>query len=121
MDKEGIKRWLKMKNILFVFLGFVIYPLTVSAEAGIDTTVFDELPIKQAEVNSVTNLFWNAQSIQTNIKQSLPENVRQKFTRSSAGRGCDIKAVTKAEGSADACELNDDPEKMAKFVFLLDK
>lgn len=108
-----------MKNILFVFIGFVIYPLTLSANDGIDVSLFDELPIKQAEVNEVTNLFWNAQSIQDKVKQSLPGHVRQKFTRASGGNGCDVKAVTKTEGSAETCELNDDPNKMGKFVYNL--
>lgn len=106
-----------MKNILILFTALTIYPLTLSANDGIDTTLFDELPIKQSEVTKVTHLFWNAQSIQDSIKQNLPNHLRTSFTRSSGSKGCDIKSVTKTEGSADTCDLNDDPKKMAKFIY----
>lgn len=104
-----------MRNILSIFFVFVIYPMTVSAEeTTIDTSLFDELPIKQAEVNSVSRVFWSAQSIQDKIKESIPDTHRARFTRAD---GCDIKAVTKTEGSADTCDLNDDPSKNAKFIY----
>jgi hypothetical protein len=108
-----------MFNIKLLFTVFLIYPLTLSAQVNdpIDTELFDELPIKQSEVNSVTQLFWNAQSIQDSVKQSLPSNVRSKFTRGDSRQGCDVKSVSKSEGSADTCQLNDDPEKMGKFIY----
>lgn len=80
----------------------------------------DELPIDQAEIKSVTNIFWNAQNIQDTVKTNLPDGVKSKFTRGNGGQGCDVKAVTKSEGSADACEMSDDPLKMAKFIYNFD-
>ena len=106
-----------MKNLLIIFTVFVIYPMTLQAEDPIDTSLFDELPIKQSEVNQVTRLFWNAQSIQDKVKAGLPPQVRNRFTKMAGDKGCEIKAVTKSEGSADACELAEDPAKMAKFIY----
>lgn len=103
-----------MKNLILIFLGFVIYPMSVHAEEGIDTAVFDELPINKSEADAVTNVFWNAQSIQNKVKSSLPSQHRNQFTKAD---GCDVKAVIKTEGSADTCDLNDDPEKNAKFIY----
>lgn len=106
-----------MTKTLLTFVLFAIYPMTLHAEEAIDTSLFDELPIKQAEVNSVTRIFWNAQSIQDKVKSNLPEHVRSMFAPASGGSGCDVKAVVKTEGSADTCELVDDPAKMAKFIY----
>ncbi len=108
-----------MKNIITLFVVFLIYPLTLQAgdeldAEGIDTTLFDELPIEKSEIDSVTRLFWNAESIQAEVKKNLPDSVRQKFTPAD---GCDVKAVVKTEGSADTCDLSDDPEKNAKFIY----
>jgi hypothetical protein len=103
-----------MNNIYFIFALFVIYPMTVNAQENLDTSLFDELPIEQQEINSVTKLFWNAQSIQDNVKAKLPTTVRNKFTPSG---GCDVKAVTKTEADAGTCDLNDDPTKNAKFIY----
>lgn len=94
-----------------------MYPLSLSAndEAPVvDVDVFDQLPISQSEVQRVTQLFWNAQSIQDSVKQSLPANLRSRF---SPGTGCDVKSVVKTEGSADTCELVEDPDRMAKFIY----
>ena len=91
--------------------------MTLNAEDTIDTSLFDELPIKQSEVTSVSQMFWNAQSIQDKVRSELPAHLRTRFNKSSNGKGCDIKSVIKTEGSADTCELNDDPNKMAKFIY----
>lgn len=104
------------------FLLFVIYPLTLHANDSleadiaepIDTSLFDEMPIDAQEVSSVTKLFWSAQSIQDEVRKGLPENAKKRFTQAD---GCDVKAVTKTEGSADTCELNDDPTKNAKYIY----
>ena len=106
-----------MKNTFITFVLFVIYPMTIHANNGIDTSLFDELPINQKEVSSVTKIFWNAKSIQDKVRSSLPEHVRSMFAPSTEGKGCDVKAVVKTEGSADTCELADDPAKMAKFIY----
>ncbi len=106
-----------MKNLLFTFVLFVIYPLTLQAENKIDTGLFDELPIQQIEISTVTQLFWNAQSIQDGVKSELPNHIRSQFTRGDGQRGCEVKNVFKTEGSVDTCDLNDDPDKMAKFIY----
>ena len=108
-----------MKTFISLFISFLIFPMTLSAQSDFEIENFDELPIQTAEVDSVSQLFWNAQSIQDKVRKNLPGNLRSRFTRSAGGKGCDIKAVTKTEGSADTCELNDDPEKMAKFIYNL--
>lgn len=120
-------------SLLFTIL--VIYPMTLNAENAVDPEAnfqdiiaedvldaggFDSLPIDDAEVKTITNLFWNAGSIQETVRTNLPANVKNKFTRSIAGQGCDVKAVTKTEGSADTCEMSDDPLKMAKFIYNFD-
>ena len=111
-----------MNRMVMTFLAFVIYPLSLQAmdEAseiasnGIDTAVFDALPVQQSEMDSVTRIFWNAKSIQQKIKENLPDHHRAQFT---PGDGCNIKGITKTESSAEVCDLNDDPEKMAKFIY----
>lgn len=116
-----------MKNFSLIFSIFMIYPMTVHADDSILATLqadsatvaesethFDDLPIKKAEADSVTHLFWNAQSIQDKVKQGLPDTVRGRFSQAD---GCDVKSITKSEGSADTCDLNDDPEKNAKFIY----
>jgi len=103
-----------MKSFLLTFFLFAIFPLNLSAEEA-NPEFFDQLPIASSEVSKVTQLFWNAQSIQDNVKQSLPQNVRNRFV--PGANGCDVKSVIKTEGSADACELTDDPERMAKFIY----
>ena len=108
-----------MKHVLLTFALFVIYPLTLSAMDDPEAGNFDGLPIKQAEVSQVSHIFWNAQSIQENVKSQLPAQLRGQLTPATSGRGCNIDGVSKSEGSADACELNDDPEKMGKFVYHL--
>jgi len=107
-----------MKNILTTFILFVIYPWTLAAQSDPEFSAFDALPINKSEASRVTQVFWNAQSIQESVRKSLPGHVQSKFTRGPASNGCDVKAVTKAEGSADTCELNDDPEKMGKFMYV---
>ncbi len=102
-----------MKNTITLFTFFLVYPLIAHAN-DIDTGLFDELPITQSEAQAVTQLFWNAQSIQDSVKTRLPSSVRPKFSKAA---GCDVKSVFKTEGSADTCELNDDPDKMAKFIY----
>lgn len=79
--------------------------------------IFDELPISGNEINAVSRLFWNAQSIQDNIKSQLPQHHKKRFTKGVTNNGCDIQSISKAEGSADICELNDNPDKMGKFVY----
>ncbi len=105
-----------MRNMYLIFFAFVIYPMTVHAEEGIETVFFDELPIEKAEVQSVTHVFWNAQSIQEQVKSSIPATHRARFSRAD---GCDVKNVIKTESSADTCDLNDDPEKSAKYIYNL--
>ncbi len=107
-----------MKNIMVTFILFVIYPWTLAAQVDPEDGAFDQLPIKQSEAQKVTQVFWNAQNIQDTVRQSLPGHVQSKFTRGPASNGCDVKGVIKTEGSADACELNDDPEKMGKFIYV---
>lgn len=102
-----------MKNITLTFIAFVIYPMTIHAGDSSNQALFDTLPIKSSEIQSVSNLFWNAQSIQDKVKQSIPSQHRDSFRNSS----CNIQTVIKTEGSAEACELNDDPEKMGKFIY----
>lgn len=119
-DINPTKGGMKMKNGFLIFLLFVIYPLTLSAEDSskeMNAMAFDELPINRTEINEVSRVFWNAQSIQDEVKRSLPNNLKARFTPTYNGGQCDIRAVTKAEGSADICELNDDPDKMGKFVY----
>ncbi len=106
-----------MKNLLLTFVLLLIYPLTLQAQDGIDTTLFDELPIKQTEISQVTHLFWNAKSIQDNVRQSLPSHVSSKFYKSDGARGCKVDNVFKTEVSVEACELSDDPEKIANFIY----
>lgn len=124
-----------MNKMIMTFILFVIYPMTIQANLddldevigaggenlalsnGTETGLFDELPIEATEVNSVKRIFWNAASIQQKIKENLPNHHRSHFTPAAGGQGCDIQAVTKTEGSADTCELKDDPEKMAKFIY----
>lgn len=119
-----------MKNIALYFVIFLLYPYNLSANDDfealptdniVDTTeLFDELPITKGEVVAVSHLFWNAQSIVDQVKKQLPSDVRSRFTRGDSGQGCSIKGVTKGEGSADTCELNDDPSKMAQFMYHFD-
>jgi hypothetical protein len=107
-----------MKNFLIVFFVFTIFPLTLSANEIMQAEMdFDQLPIAESEASRVTHLFWNAQSIQDKIRENLPQQVRSKFTPKSESQGCEIKSVFKTEGSADTCELNDDPERTAKFIY----
>ena len=104
-----------MKNLLTLFCIFVIYPMTVQAEEFLEEDMaFDQLPINSSEVDSVSRLFWNAKSIQDKVKAHLPATQRKRFSKAD---GCNIRAVIKTEGSADTCDLNDDPEKNAKFIY----
>lgn len=107
-----------MKRMTWTFLACLIYPWTLAAQDELAMTPFDELPINKAEAQRVSQVFWNAQSIQDSVRQNLPESVRSKFTRGPASNGCDIQAVNKTEGSADTCELTEDPEKMGKFMYV---
>lgn len=105
---------------MIIFTVLVIYPMSLQAEdgldlnSGIETELFDELPIEKQEIDSVTRLFWNAQSIQDEVRKSLPDGVKKRFSEAD---GCDVKTVIKTEGSADTCDLSDDPEKNAKFIY----
>ncbi len=108
-----------MKNFMMIFTLFALYPMTLHAEDainsnGIDTELFDELPINEQEIRSVTNVFWNAQSIQDGVKKDLPDSVKNRFSKAD---GCSVKAVIKTEPSVETCDLNDDPEKNAKFIY----
>ena len=103
-----------MKNILTLFTVFVIYPMTVNAEGiDLDPALFDELPVEQEEIKSVTNLFWNAQSIQNSVKQGLPHSTKSKFRTDN----CEVKSVVKTEPSVDICDLKEDSAKQAKFTY----
>ncbi|MCJ8277614.1 MAG: hypothetical protein HRT44_14190 [Bdellovibrionales bacterium] len=114
-----------MKKVILYFVVFLIYPLNLSADDNIEmlptenivdpSEFFDELPITKSEVQAVSQLFWNAQSIQDKVKTQLPSDVRSRFT--SVGNTCNIQNVTKGEGSADTCELTDDPAKAAQFIY----
>ena len=106
-----------MMRLFTLFCLCFSFSIELRAEEGMDQESFDQLPIKQSEIKSVTRIFWNAQSIQDEVKSNLPQHVRSMFTPAQAGAGCEIKAVVKTEGSADTCELAEDPAKMAKFIY----
>jgi hypothetical protein len=109
----------------------LVYPLTVQADEVLlpfdapaedpvvdvpksDMALFDELPVKESEVTTVSRVFWNAKSIQDSVRSQLPENVQSRFTPAD---GCDIQSVVKTESSVDTCDLNEDPEKSAKYIY----
>ena len=100
-----------------MFLAFVIYPLSLSAQSE-EFQDFDSLPISESEITSVTNLFWNAKSIQDNVKKSIPSEYHARFNPNGTNN-CQVQSVTKTEGSADTCDLNDDPARNAKFIYKL--
>ena len=114
-----------MKKIALYFAVLMLYPYNLSANDNFEALptenivnpneFFDELPITKREVAAVSQLFWNAKSIQDKVKTQLPADIRSKFT--IVGNRCNIQSVTKGEGSADTCELNDDPAKSAQFIY----
>ena len=106
-----------MKNLVLVFIFLLSFPTVAQAQNHIETELFDELPISRSEITTVSQLFWNAQSLQDKIKRKLPYNARKKFSPNGNG-ACSIETVSKTEPSADVCELNEDPSKNGKYVYV---
>ncbi|MCB0378636.1 MAG: hypothetical protein KDD33_09105 [Bdellovibrionales bacterium] len=106
-------------HLLKIFIvSIFLFPNNSHAEGFAVEEPFDALPISQSEQKAVTQLFWNAKSIQEKVKSQLPNHQRGQFSYSAGGQyGCDVKGVSKTEGSADVCELADDSEKQPEFVY----